>query len=262
MTKVDLKVVLCQCDVKWEAPQENCRRLTSLLERYFEGRGADLLVLPEFFSMGFTMNSEAVALEGGYTLDWMHSVAEKYGVAVVGSVPTCVQGKICNRCYFIAPDGAETHYDKRHLFRMGEETAHYSSGDKRVTVSYKGWNILLNVCYDLRFPVWSRNVDNGYDILINVASWPQTRIGVTEHLIKARAIENIAYAIFCNRIGEDPSVQYNGHSRIISPRGDDIAVAEDFGQAQFLSATLSAEALEQLRMRFPAWKDADKFEIK
>ena len=258
----DLNIVLCQCDILWEAPRENCRRLSRLVESYMEGRTADILVFPEFFSMGFTMNYDAVLLEGGQTLRWMQSIALKYNLAVVGSVPTASDGRIVNRCYFIAPDGAELHYDKRHLFRMGEENEHYAAGESKVIAHYKGWNIALNVCYDLRFPVWSRNIGLEYDLLLNVASWPDSRIGVTEYLIKARAIENMSYAAFCNRIGEDPANAYNGHSRVISPRGEDIAAAEDMGVAQFLSATLSAAKLDFLREKFPAWKDADLFEIK
>lgn len=262
MDRGDLKVVLCQCDVVWESPQENCRRVTLLLDSYFEAGEADVVVLPEFFSMGFTMNAAAVLEESGVTLSWMESAARKYGAAIVGSVPTMVDGKIRNRCFFIAPDGAKTHYDKRHLFRMGQENEHYSPGDEKVTVPYKGWRIALNVCYDLRFPVWSRNVGLEYDVLINIASWPDSRIGITEHLVKARAVENMCYALFCNRIGEDPSNSYNGHSRVVSPRGEDIAVAENKGEAQLLCATLSARKLDSLRERFPAWKDADMFEIK
>lgn len=262
MERGDLKTVLCQCDVVWESPQENCRRLTLLLDSHFEDSSADIVVLPEFFSMGFTMNAAAVREEGGVTLSWMESAARRYGAAIVGSVPTVVDGKIRNRCIFVAPDGAKTHYDKRHLFRMGQENEYYSPGDERVIVPYKGWNIALNVCYDLRFPVWSRNVGLGYDLLINIASWPDSRIGITEHLIKARAVENMCYALFCNRIGEDPSNSYNGHSRIVSPRGEDIAVAENRGEAQLLCATLSARKLDSLRERFPAWRDADLFEIK
>ena len=262
MGRGDLNIVLCQCDILWEAPRENCRRLSHLVERYMEGRTVDLLVFPEFFSMGFTMNYDAGLLEGGQTLRWMQSIALKYNLAVVGSVPTAEGGKIVNRCYFIVPDGAELHYDKRHLFRMGEENEHYAAGESRVIAQYKGWNIALNVCYDLRFPVWSRNVGLEYDLLLNVASWPDSRIGVTEHLIKARAIENMSYAAFCNRIGEDPGNSYNGHSRVISPRGEDIAVAVNMDSAQFLSATLSGSKLDSLREKFPAWKDADSFEIK
>lgn len=262
MDRGDLKILLCQCDIVWEAPKENCRRLSELLDGYLKVGDADILVLPEFFSMGFTMNYPAVLSEGGVTLRWMDDVAKRYNLAVVGSVPTALDGKIVNRCYFIAPGGVQTHYDKHHLFRMGEENEHYSAGDSKVIVEYKGWKIALNVCYDLRFPVWSRNVALEYDLLVNVASWPDSRIGVTEHLIKARAIENMSYALFCNRIGADPSNGYNGHSRIISPRGEDIAVAEDLGAAQFLSATLSAQKLDSLREKFPAWRDADTFEIR
>ena len=256
-----LKVALCQCDVVWESPKENGERLWEPLEKFFDGHSADHLVFPEFFSMGFTMNRDAVAAEGGNTLGWMKRVAQRFDVAVVGSVPTPVEGKIRNRCYFITPDGAETYYDKRHLFRMGQENEHYSAGGRQVVVPFRGWNIALNVCYDLRFPVWSRNVENRYDLLVNIASWPDSRIGVTEHLVKARAIENMSYALFCNRVGQDPSNSYNGHSRVVSPRGEDMATEIEFGGVTFLVATLSSEKLDMLREKFPAWKDADKFEM-
>lgn len=262
----DLNIVLCQMPVVWESAEENCRRLSSVLERYFSdcGTGAavpDVLVFPEFFSTGFTMNREAAQGGDGFTLGWMKEISQKYGAAVVGSVAVSEDGKIFNRCYFVSQETGVKHYDKRHLFRMGEENEIYSAGSERVIVGYKGWNIALNVCYDLRFPVWSRNAGNGYDLMINVASWPSSRIRVTEPLVKARAIENMSYFAFVNRTGEDPSNSYSGGSMIVSPKGDDMASQRHIDGFDFYYASLSYSSMKAFREKFPAWMDGDKFEI-
>lgn len=259
----DLSLLICQCDIEWEAPKKNLERIESLLEGYMASDTTiDLVILPEFFSMGFTMNREAVILEGGESVRWMKSFAQKWNVAIYGSIPTIdsLDGKMYNRGYFLYPDGRCEWYDKRHLFRMGGESDVYSAGGEKKIVEYKGWRIALNICYDLRFPVWSRNVNLEYDILINIASWPASRISVTEPLIKARAVENMAYTIFCNRVGDDPTNHYNGLSRCITPRGEDLL--EGRLELENISIlTLMAEPLLSLRERFHSWKDGDNFTI-
>ena len=266
MDRGDLKIVLCQCDILWESPQENCSRLSAMLEEYLQDKDADLMVLPEFFSMGFTMSADAVLSEEGMTLRWMHSAAARYGVAIVGSIPTMVQGKIHNRCYFVAPDGTENYYDKRHLFRMGDENSHYTRGDEITIVEYKGVKFALNICYDIRFPVWSRNKGNKYDVLLNIANFPEVRIKAIEPLARARSIENLAYTIFVNRDGKDPLCIYCPSSQMYDYKGDDIAQEKfitdsDGCRTQVICCNIDIEGLQEFRDKFPAWMDADTFNL-
>lgn len=272
-TMKDLSIIVCQCDIEWENPLGNCSKIEAMLDSAIrdveEGGGGnsaqsvDLVILPEFFSMGFTMSRDAAISERGSTLKWMREFAASRGVALYGSVPTVDtdSGRMYNRGYFVYPDGLVVKYDKKHLFRMGGESESYSAGAERVVVDYLGWKICLNICYDLRFPVWSRSAELEYDLLINVASWPASRIGVTEHLIKARAIENISYAVFCNRVGNDPSNHYNGLSRVVSPRGEDILLLSE-DKEDVANVVLKYEPLRGLREKFPVWKDGDRFELK
>lgn len=255
----DIRIALFQSDMVWEEAAENCRRNGLLLERYFTQTKEvpHLIVFPEFFTTGFSMNPDIAEDADGISARWMRDVSRRFGVAVVGSIPTKADGFIYNRCYFVTSDGDEWHYDKRHLFRMSDENKVYSPGEERVIVSYQSWRIALNICYDLRFPVWSRNKGLEYDLMINIASWPDTRIFLTEHLVKARAIENMSYFAFVNRVGESPSDSYNGCSRIVSPKGEDIAREESIEGVKVLSATLSKSAMEIFRNKFPAWMDAD-----
>lgn len=261
----DIIIALGQTPIVWESAAENCSRLSSVIADYINvcdsDRRPDILVLPEMFSTGFTMNPEAVQSERGPSLKWMAEICELYGIAVVGSVAVEEGGNVYNRCYFVSEDTRTRFYDKRHLFRMGKENDFYSAGDRKLIVNFRGWNVAINVCYDLRFPVWSRNVEKGYDLMINVANWPSSRIKVTEHLVKARAVENMSYYAFVNRVGDDPSNSYNGFSRIVSPKGDDIASVKNVNGVDFFSAELSYSKLLGLREKFPAWMDGDNFEI-
>ena len=183
-------------------------------------------------------------------------------MAVVASVPTLADGHRYNRCYFIAPEGEEWHYDKRHLFSPSGESGAYEKGRSRCTVPYKGWNIELNVCYDLRFPVWSRNPDCGYDLLLNIANWPAIRIEAADILLHARAVENACYAAFCNRIGKDALCEYDGHSMIVNFFGQDMARRRRVGGVRFLTADLSLPKLQHYRSRFPVSEDADEYIVK
>ena len=183
----------------------------------------------------------------------------------MASVPTWTdspEGEVrVNRCRFVAPDGREWHYDKRHLFSPSGESPAYVPGTKRCTVDYLGWKIELNVCYDLRFPVWSRNVDCGYDLLVNIANWPDSRIGAADILTHARAVENACYAAFCNRIGHDSLCDYRGGSMIVDFFGLDIARRRRVRGVRFYEADLSMPRLTHYRERFPVSSDADSFEI-
>ena len=260
-----LKLALCQHNIVWEDASATLERIDAPMRKYCARYKPDLLLLPETFSVGFTMNPSVAEPPDGISASWLRRLAREAGTAVVASVPTIIldeEGeRRVNRCWFIAPDGREWHYDKRHLFSPSGESPAYSPGKERCTVEYLGWKIELNVCYDLRFPVWSRNVDCGYDLLLNIANWPDSRIEAADILIHARAVENACYAAFCNRIGSDYLCSYDGHSMIVGFFGDDIARRHRVGGVRFYDAELSLKKLNHYRERFPVSSDADKFEI-
>ena len=208
------------------------------------------------------MNVEALADPmDGTTVATIKGWAERYKMAVAGSFIAREEGKYYNRAFFVTPDGKARYYDKRHLFRMAGEDRHFSAGDKPLVVRYKDWNICLQVCYDLRFPVWSRNVNNAYDLLIYVANWPEARKKAWKVLLQARAIENMAYVCGVNRVGVDgKGFAFRGDSMIYDARGKKLA---DAGKRDETTRTcaLSKTDLEAFRTKFPAWKDADAFQL-
>ena len=169
-------------------------------------------------------------------------------------------GKYFNRAFFVTPEGETYLYDKRHLFRMAGEDQHFTAGDKRTIVRYKDWNICLQVCYDLRFPVWSRNVDNEYDLLIYVANWPQGRQKVWDTLLSARAIENQAYVVGVNRVGSDANGQYAGGSKLVDLFGETIVKAEE-GVESIVTGEIDLDRLKAFRKEFPVLDDADQFKL-
>ena len=263
----DLKIALCQHDIVWENAPATLARLEEPVRRFCARMHPDLLVFPEAFSVGFSMNPAVVEDPDGVSASWLRRIASSCSVAVVASVPTRVAAPdgtahAFNRCWFIAPDGRSWHYDKRHLFTPSGERAAYEPGSQRCTVPYLGWNIELNVCYDLRFPVWSRNVACEYDLLVNIANWPASRIDAAQILLRARAVENAAYAVFCNRIGCDSFCDYDGKSMILDYVGHSIAHACTAGGVRFYSSVLQAAPLLHYRDRFPVAGDADRFAIK
>lgn len=270
MTKEILNIAVCQCGVEWKAPEENLRRLDAFISRYIgqcsEGDRPDIVVLPEFFAAGFSADVSAAEPENGPTLRWMKDLAVSAGMAVTGSGPVEVDGRVFNRMYFVYPDGNTEHYDKRHLFRMSGEDAAFAGGTERKVVRFQGWRIALNVCYDLRFPVWSRRTPvNDYDVLLNVASWPSSRMEAASILVHARAVENQAWAVFCNRVGDSPENTYCGGSEIVDFKGRNVGdfIRDDATGAGggFLRATLALEDLRRFRTKFPAWMDADRFNL-
>lgn len=204
------------------------------------------------------MNPNCSEPAQGPTFAWMMKMAEKIDGAVAGSIPVLENGQHYNRFYFCKPDGSWDYYDKKHIFTIGEESKTYASGNEIKIVSWRGWRIRLSTCYDLRFPVWLRNRNLEYDLLLNVAAWPSTRIGVTDVLIRARAIENQCYAIFCNRTGDEPTLSYSGGSSIVDFKGESI-VRPNFGAPMLIASSLSLEKLQAFREKFPAWKDQDDF---
>ena len=263
-----LNIVLCQCGVQWESPLENMTRLHRFISGYLTGcredMRPDLIVLPEFFTTGFTSNTAFAETEDGPALKWMRSLAVSSRSAVTGSVPASSGGRVYNRMYMVLPDGRTEHYDKRHLFRMSGENDVFTPGNSPKVVSYLGWRIGLNVCYDLRFPVWTRRTPlNDYDLMLNVASWPSSRVGAASVLACARAVENQCWFAFCNRVGNSPEDSYSGNSPIIDYKGRSVGIFHEDGLTGsgggFLSAALDIRELRRFREKFPAWMDADNF---
>lgn len=252
-----LRLTLIQSNPEWENKSLNLKKLESFFEVI---DGSDLVMLPEMFATGFSMNSHGLAEDmDGETINWMRKHSQKLNLAICGSVIIKDCEKIFNRFVFVTPD--EVHYyDKRHLFRMGEEEMHYNAGDKRVIVNYKAWRILLQVCYDLRFPVWSRN-QNDYDLALYSANWPASRRMVWDNLLIARALENQAIVAGSNRVGTDGrNIKYNGGSVIINERGEKLKYTDDNCE-HVITCKLSLNKLVKFRDAFPAWKDADNFTI-
>lgn len=256
----NLRISMLQAHITWEDRAENLGYYGDLLQRV-SGK-SDIAVLPETFTTGFSMNVDALAdTMEGETIATIRRWTRSYNLAIAGSF-IVREGDACyNRAFFITPQGDEWYYDKHHLFRMAGEDSHFSSGNERLILTYKGWNICLLVCYDLRFPVWSRNVNNEYDLLLYVANWPEPRKSVWKTLLQARAIENMAYVCGVNRVGVDgQGVAYRGDSMVIDPRGKKLANA---GKREEITrtCTLDYQLLHDFRTRFPAWKDADSFRI-
>ena len=255
-----LKISIVQTDIAWENKQENLRMLREKLHAL---RGTtEIVVLPEMFSTGFTMKSRELAEPvSGITVRILKELAADFQLALCGSFICSERSNYYNRAFFITPEGGEFYYDKRHLFRMGNEAEYFSAGNNKLIISYRGWNICLLVCYDLRFPVWSRNVNNEYDLLIYMASWPQARRLAWDTLLCARALENMCYVCGVNRIGVDGNkLIYNGGSVVFSPKGEPLASVPD-GEEGIETVSLSLISLQQLRDKFPVWKDADAFRL-
>lgn len=247
-----MKISIIQQDIVWADVNENIRKADTALDSQ---PGAELYIFPEMFSTGFCTFPEGVAEAQGQTLQWMKTKSAQIGAAIAGSVAIREDGKYYNRFYFVKPDGEVAQYDKKHLFTFGGEHERFTAGDKRVVVEYKGVRILLEVCYDLRFPIWSRN-HGDYDMILYVANWPTVRVAAWKSLLVARAIENQCYVAGVNRVGADPSNEYSGGSMVIDPYGKIIASCED-GVEMIASAEIDMEMLETFRNKFPVLNDAD-----
>ena len=256
-----MRITLIQTDTAWEDKQENLRRLRICLEK-LTGK-TDLVVLPETFTTGFSMSVERLAeLLSGPTLSLLQQWASKYGIALAGSfIARHTDDSIRNRFFFLTPDGQATYYDKRHLFRMGLEDKHFRAGTERPIICYRSFRILPQVCYDLRFPVWSRNANHEYDLIIYVASWPEARRRIWDVLLQARALENQCYVCGVNRTGTDGNgLTHNGGSIVYSPKGERLASVPD-GHEGMATVSLDLEALRHFRQKFPVLEDADTFHI-
>ena len=253
-----MKISIIQSDIIWSNPEENRRRMEEKLNTL---PAADLYVFPEMFSTGFCTEPHQIAEEADKpgTLEWMQTTAQKKQCALAGSVATHAEGKYYNRFYFVYPDGSYHAYDKKHLFTYGGEHLTFTPGQERVVVTYKGVRILLQVCYDLRFPVWARNRKD-YDMILYVASWPETRIEAWNTLLHARAIENQCYVAGVNRVGTDPSCAYCGSSILIDPYGKTLAACKP-NEEDAVSTLIDLEGLESFRKKFPVLNDADPFTL-
>jgi omega-amidase len=258
-----LTVTTIQPDLQWEDKTANLRRLEEKIDAI--DVPTELVILPEMFSTGFSMRPELLAesMEGP-TVNWMRAMATRKKIILTGSVIIEEEGKYFNRLIWMLPNGQYGYYDKRHRFAYAGENEHYSAGHKRLIASVKGWKILLQVCYDLRFPVWSRQAaEDGlpeYDLIIYVANWPQRRSLAWKTLLQARAIENQSYVAGVNRVGNDGNnIAHSGDSMIIDPLGE--ILYHGVGKEEVFTLTLEKEKLDAIRERFPFWKDADRFHI-
>lgn len=253
-----MQVILVQAPLIWENPKLNRDYFEKIIKSISEK--VDLIVLPEMFTTGFTMNPSAVSeTMQGETVSWMQSLAKAKNCAITGSVVIKENGNFYNRMLFVFPSGEIQHYDKRHLFTLAGEEKVYTAGTQKLIVEYLGWKICPLVCYDLRFPVFSRNVED-YDLLIYVASWPNVRTTAWDALLKARAIENISYVIGVNRIGADGNNHsYIGHSQVVDSLGE--YVLEPQESEAIFTATLDKSKLIEIRKKFAFLNDKDDFEL-
>lgn len=256
----NLKITIFQAYLFWENIDKNLQNLSLRLNMGIKEK-TDLIILPEMFNTGFSMNTASLAEEmDGKTMQWMAQQADKYECVVTGSLIIKENSRFFNRMIWMLPNGTYTFYDKRHLFGLGEEDKNYSSGEKKVVVDLKGWKIRLAICYDLRFPVWLRNRDEEYDILLLIASWPDKRSSHWNALIPARAIENQSYVIAANRVGHDgKEVYHSGHSQCIDPMGKTVYYKPE--DEDLYTFTVHHDELVKTRKAFPFLKDADNFKI-
>ncbi len=255
-----MRLTLLQQDIEWAATQTNLARTERSIAAT---RGSDLYVLPEMFATGFNVVPDGIAEDAhdSLTLDWMHRMADGHDAAIAGSVAVReTDGSCRNRFYFVRPGGNVDFYDKRHLFAYGNEHLHYRRGEERVIVEWRGVRFLLQVCYDLRFPMWSRNghladADNLYDVILYTASWPSSRMEVWSTLLRARAMENQCYVCGVNRVGSDPVCNYVGRTTFVDAYGN---AQECGGNGETaLTAELDLPKLRAFRSKFPVLNDRD-----
>ncbi len=248
-----MKIAGLNQDIIWKDKNANFR----LIEKSFAETNADLFLLPEMFSTGFCMEPAEIADKNEETLTWMKQFAAEKNAAVSGSASVKVGESFYNRMYFVKPCGETSFYDKRHLFSYSGEDEVYSAGKSRIIVEYLGFRILLQVCYDLRFPVFSRNRDD-YDVILYVANWPAKRVEAWEHLLKARALENLAYVFGLNRTGTDGNdLEYPESSHCFFADGKEVSQKD----GNILTAEISLQKLEKFRENFGFLNDRDEFQI-
>lgn len=255
----ELWVSLIQSDLQWENPEANRNHFTKIISAI--SQETDLIILPEMFTTGFSMCPEKLAeTSDGVSLLWMKDLARQKNCVLTGSIIIEDKGSYYNRLYWVKPDGSFSQYDKRHLFSLAHEEDYYTAGNKRLVVELKGFKIMPLICYDLRFPVWSRN-DIGYDLLIYVANWPARRAFFWRQLLIGRAIENQAYVIGVNRVGEDGNqVAHSGDSVCLGPLGETIEKVTP-SQQGVAHVCISRSELDRVRNKFMFLGDQDNFKI-
>jgi len=256
----ELQIAIIQPDLAWEDAQKNRISFSEKMKEI--KKPVDVILLPEMFTTGFSMTPKKLAESmTGETVVWMQEMAKSNHAAIAGSLIIKEEGKFYNRMLFVHPDGKIDCYDKRHAFTLAGEDEEYATGNSLAIVEYKGWRICPLICYDLRFPVWSRNTQN-YDVLVYVASWPKPRINAWNSLLKARAIENMSYCIGVNRVGVDANgYEYSGNSAAIDFLGNEMTALSENNEA-ILYATLQKEKLIALRSKLNFLNDRDSFVIK
>ncbi len=254
-----LQIALIQTDLAWENPNQNRLNFTKKIEGITED--VDLVILPEMFTSGFTMNASDVAeTMDGETVSWMRDLSSKKGIAIVGSLVISENNNFYNRLLFVEPSGKITYYDKRHTFTLVGEDETYTAGKEKVIIDYKGWKICPLICYDLRFPVWARNTED-YDVLIYVANWPKPRVSAWDALLKARAIENMCYCIGVNRVGIDGvNSNYSGHSAVYDVLGNTLTSMIP-NEEQIEIITLEKRHIDAYRNKLKFLNDKDSFTI-
>ena len=265
-TMSNLSITIIQTDLHWEDKAANLQVFEQKIKNIQEK--THVVILPEMFSTGFSMNAAALAEKmDGNTIEWMRNLSKEKKIIIAGSIIIEEENKFFNRLIWMQPDGNYGYYDKRHLFGFAGEDNYYSAGNKRLICSVNGWKINLQICYDLRFPVWARQQHTGdedsnpeYDLLIYVANWPERRSHAWKTLLKARAIENQCYVVGVNRIGKDANeINHSGDSMIIDSLGETIYHKEN--EADVFTIALDKESLNQTRTKLPFLKDADDFNI-
>jgi predicted amidohydrolase len=259
-----LTITLIQTNLFWENKKANLEMLQQKIESIKEK--TEVVILPEMFSTGFSMKPELLAeTMKGETMQWMQRIASKKKIILTGSIIIEQEGKYFNRLIWMLPTGDYGFYDKRHLFAYADENSHYAKGNKKLIASVKGWKIQLQICYDLRFPVWARqepgNLDSQYDLLINIANWPEKRNRAWNVLLQARAIENQCFVAGVNRVGKDGNrIFYSGDSSLIDPMGK--IIYQKNNSEDIFTYTLKKETITEYRNQFPFWKESDYFLIK
>jgi predicted amidohydrolase len=255
-----LPITIIQTDIYWEEKSKNLEMLENKIKGIIEKTA--VVILPEMFNTGFSMNAKLLAeTMKGKTVEWMKRISKENNIIITGSIIIEEEGKYYNRLIWMMPNEQLGYYDKRHLFGYADEDKFYSSGNKRLITSVNGWKINLQICYDLRFPVWARQQSNGeYDVLVYVANWPSRRSHAWKSLLAARAIENQCYVIGVNRIGIDgKNIEYSGDSLVINPLGE--VIFHNANEAIEYTATLEKDVLNEIRTKMPFLKDADHFQI-
>jgi omega-amidase len=255
----NLTLTLIQTNLHWQNAEANRAMLEEKIWQI--GQKTDLIILPEMFTTGFSMQASELAEPMNlHTFKWLKQMAKQTEAVIMGSYIVQENGNYFNRLIWMQPDGEFAHYDKRHLFRMAEEHQTYTGGLQKIIQTLQGWRICPLICYDLRFPVWSRNVNLEYDLLVYVANWPQARNVAWSSLLQARAIENLSYCVGVNRVGTDgKGIYYSGDSAVIDFKGTHLFQKAD--EEAIFTITLVKNDLLEYRQKFPANLDADKFEI-